>query len=49
MMTPEIRRTIEYYRPLTCGKKITGAGGGGYLVAVSEKPLENAVKVTACL
>jgi hypothetical protein len=49
MMTPEIRKTIEYYREQTCGMKITGAGGGGYLVAIAEKPLQNALKVRGIL
>jgi mevalonate kinase len=29
--------------------KITGAGGGGYLVAIAEKPLQNALKVRGIL
>ena len=29
----------------TLGWKISGAGGGGYLVLVSEKPVANAIQI----
>ncbi len=48
MMSPEMAETIEQYRDSVCGWKITGAGGGGYLVVISEKPIPNALRVKAC-
>ena len=48
MTTPEIAETIEHYRGTALGWKVTGAGGGGYLVVVSEQPIANALRVHAC-
>ena len=48
MMSPEMAATIEQYRDKVCGWKITGAGGGGYLVVISERPIENALRIQAC-
>ncbi|MCQ2404314.1 MAG: adenylyltransferase/cytidyltransferase family protein [Lentisphaeria bacterium] len=48
MMSPEMSEAIERYRGVACGWKITGAGGGGYLVLISEKPIPNAIRVHVC-
>ncbi|MBQ4479745.1 MAG: adenylyltransferase/cytidyltransferase family protein [Victivallales bacterium] len=48
MMSPEMAETIEQYRDSVCGWKITGAGGGGYLVVISEHSIENALRIHAC-
>ena len=48
MMSPEMAETIEQYRDVAWGWKVTGAGGGGYLVVVSERPIENALRIRAC-
>ena len=48
MMSPEMEAAIERYRGVACGWKITGAGGGGYLVLISEKPIPNAIRVHVC-
>jgi mevalonate kinase len=48
MMSPEMAETIAQYRDTACGWKITGAGGGGYLVVISERPIENALRIQAC-
>ena len=48
MMSPEMAETIDQYRDSVCGWKITGAGGGGYLVVISERPIENALRIHAC-
>ncbi|MBO4620688.1 MAG: adenylyltransferase/cytidyltransferase family protein [Victivallales bacterium] len=48
MMSPEMAETIEQYRGTVCGWKITGAGGGGYLVVISETPIAHAIQVHAC-
>jgi cytidyltransferase-like protein len=47
MMNDSIARLIEKYRHSALGWKLSGAGGGGYLVLVSEKPIENATKIYA--
>jgi len=45
MVTPKIAETIKSYKNEALGWKISGAGGGGYLVLVSEKRVENAMQV----
>jgi glycerol-3-phosphate cytidylyltransferase-like family protein len=45
MVNPTILHTIESYREVALGWKISGAGGGGYLVLVSDKPVENAMRI----
>jgi cytidyltransferase-like protein len=47
MVNPEIVQLIEQYRGRAHGWKLSGAGGGGYLILVSDKPIENAVRVVA--
>jgi cytidyltransferase-like protein len=46
MMNNEVAKLIEQYRDVALGWKLSGAGGGGYLILVSEKPIENAIRVT---
>lgn len=46
MVNPVILETIRRYEKNALGWKISGAGGGGYLVLVSPKPVENAIRVT---
>lgn len=48
MQTKDMRMAIEEYRNLACGWKVTGCGGGGYWILVSEKPIPNAIKVSPC-
>lgn len=38
-------KIIEKYAPVSLGHKISGAGGSGYLVLVSETPIKNAQQV----
>jgi cytidyltransferase-like protein len=47
MMNPTVRKLIERYQDVALGWKLSGAGGGGYLILVSEVPIENAVRVIA--
>ncbi len=46
MVDPTITDTINNYKHLASGYKISGAGGGGYLILVAENPIENALQIT---
>jgi len=46
MMTPQIRAMIESYQEQALGWKLSGAGGGGYLVLVSDKPIDASVHLS---
>ncbi|MEO8146592.1 MAG: adenylyltransferase/cytidyltransferase family protein [Bacteroidia bacterium] len=45
MVDDEILKIIEQYRNKALGWKLSGAGGGGYLIFVSDKPIENAIQI----
>jgi len=45
MVHDSITEQIEEYRHSALGWKLSGAGGGGYLVIVSEKPVPNALQI----
>ena len=45
MVNPDILSIIDHYRHQALGWKISGAGGGGYLVLVAETPIENAIQI----
>ncbi len=45
MMNEKIARLIRKYQDQALGWKLSGAGGGGYLILISEKPIENAMRV----
>lgn len=45
MVNDTITEQIEEYRHSALGWKLSGAGGGGYLVIVSEKPVPNAIQI----
>jgi cytidyltransferase-like protein len=45
MVSSEIKAVMECYKSGTLGWKITGAGGGGYCVFVSEEPVRNAIQI----
>jgi len=47
MMNDAVAQLIEEYRDVALGWKLSGAGGGGYLILVSDKPIENAVRIIA--
>jgi len=47
MMNDSVARLIEKYRDVALGWKLSGAGGGGYMILVSDRPIENAVRVIA--
>ena len=48
MSTPDVQAAIEKFRNQAYGWKLTGCGGGGYLILISEKPVPNAIKVVPC-
>ncbi len=45
MVNDDVLAQIDYYKDSALGWKLSGAGGGGYLVLVSEKPVENAIQI----
>ena len=45
MVDAEIMRDIRSYHDKALGWKLSGAGGGGYIILVSEKPPENTFKI----
>lgn len=45
MVNPYIREQIDEYKSMALGWKLSGAGGGGYLVLVSETPVANALQI----
>ena len=45
-MTPsDIREALEPYKSQVLGWKLSGAGGGGYLVLINETPVKNAIQI----
>jgi len=47
MMNERVTAVINEYRDRALGWKLTGAGGGGYLILASDKPIPSAVRVIA--
>jgi len=45
MCPASIARVIEEMKPKIKGYKLSGAGGGGYLIMISDKPVENAFQI----
>ncbi|HTY39180.1 MAG TPA: adenylyltransferase/cytidyltransferase family protein [Bacteroidota bacterium] len=45
MVDDAILAVIERYRSAALGWKLSGAGGGGYLILVSEKKIENTIQI----
>lgn len=45
MADESIHQLIDQYRHQALGWKLSGAGGGGYLILVSETPVENAIQI----
>lgn len=45
MCPPEVKNYIDKYKSKALGWKLSGAGGGGYLVLVCDKPLEDCIQV----
>jgi hypothetical protein len=47
MMNDRVKALIDEYCDRALGWKLSGAGGGGYLALVSEKPIPDAIRVIA--
>jgi len=45
MVNPYILEQIKFYESEALGWKISGAGGGGYLVLVSDHPIKNGIQL----
>ncbi|MCX6141707.1 MAG: adenylyltransferase/cytidyltransferase family protein [Ignavibacteriales bacterium] len=45
MVDDGIRNIIERYRSRALGWKLSGAGGGGYLILVSDREIENTIRI----
>ena len=45
MVSPNVQKAIDEYKDKVKGYKITGAGGGGYLVLISDTPIEEAIQI----
>lgn len=45
MMNEKIARIINSYRGIAVAWKLSGAGGGGYLILISEKEIPNSISV----
>jgi cytidyltransferase-like protein len=45
MMTPMVAKLIDRYRDVALGWKLSGAGGGGYLILVADHPIEDGFQV----
>ena len=45
MKSRVVSETIDLYKDRALAWKLAGAGGGGYLAMISEKPVENAIRI----
>jgi cytidyltransferase-like protein len=45
MVNPLVFDLINHYKDTALGWKLSGAGGGGYLILVADKPIEHALQI----
>ena len=48
MVSPDIMASIAEYSDKAYGWKISGAGGGGYLILIGDQDIPNAIRIRAC-
>ncbi len=47
MLNDSVVKLIDKYRDVALGWKLSGAGGGGYLILVADQPVKNSVRIVA--
>jgi len=45
MLNDKLSEVIDTYRNGTLGRKLSGAGGGGYLILISEKKIDKGISI----
>lgn len=45
MFTADMKKIIDKYRDVALGWKVSGSGGGGYFIMISEDPIPEAIRV----
>ena len=45
MITEQVKQAIDAYKDQLHGAKLTGAGGGGYLVCVASQKIKNSLSI----
>jgi mevalonate kinase len=45
MISNEILKVIEKYKDITYGWKLSGAGGGGYVIFVADKEIPGSMQI----
>lgn len=46
MQPIEVKEVMEQYKESSLAQKLSGAGGGGYMILISEKPLDDTIRIT---
>jgi len=45
MQPKDVKEVMDEYKSNTLAQKLAGAGGGGYMILVTDKPLEDTIKI----
>lgn len=46
MLPQNVKAIVDEYKPKSLGQKLAGAGGGGYMILVHDKPLDDSIQIT---